>query len=294
MRRGVLIFNPKAGNWGTPRLLSRITSLLSSSFALELAATERSGHATVLARRAATDGVDVVFALGGDGTLREVATGVLGTPTAVAPLPGGTANVVALALGLPRDPLLAAGALLRAEPVAMDIGLCDKEIFLMQASAGLDARVVQQLQPALKKHLGRLGVLLAGLRQWLSYDYPEIELVADTRPLRSTLAVICNLPYYAGGWKMAPQASVTDRRLDLVLFRGKGRQEVLAFARDFVLGRHLDRPDVAILQVEHVELRGPAGLAIQTDGDAVATDPPVAIGLADHRLHILKPQSTGS
>ena len=86
---------------------------------------------------------------------------------------------------------------------------------------------------------------------------------------------------------MAPEAAWQDRRLDLLLFRGKGRFAGLGFFRDLALGRHHRRKDVKIQQVTEFELHGDAGLWVQIDGDAVWMEPPLSIGLAAERLRVL-------
>lgn len=291
-KQAVLIFNPRAGSWRTAQRVTALRSALAAAgFATEPLPTQAPGHATELARQSAEGGIDVVFAHGGDGTLREAAAGLLGAGVALAPIPGGTVNVVALALGLPRDPLRAARRFADAKAIDMDVGLCGEEIFLMQTSAGLDAHIMGNLNPALKRRFGKAAVAYAGLLHFPGYDYPSIDLVADGRHLNATMVAVCNLPYYAGSFEMAPGASISDRVLDLVLFRGTGRLETLAFARDLALGRHLRRHDVELIPVRQVELCGPDGLAVQLDGDALPIPLPVTVTLHPETLRILKPAS---
>lgn len=289
--KAALIFNPRAGSWRTAQRVEAIRSALTESgYETQPLPTEAPGHATELAREAAVAGAEFVFTHGGDGTLREAAAGLLGSEVAVAPIPGGTVNVVANALGLPQDPIGAVHALADAKPVEMDVGLCGEEVFLMQTSAGLDARVMGRLSPSLKRRFGRAAVAFSGLVQWSTYDYPQIDLVADGRPSRATLVAICNLPHYAGAWQMAPGASASDRALDLVVFRGTGRRQTLAFARDLVLGRHIRRRDVELIRVQEIELRGPEDLSVQLDGDTLPIRLPVTVHLADNRIRILLPK----
>jgi len=291
-RTAVLIFNPRAGRWRTQQREAAIrTALADAGYDTEPLPTQAPGHATELAQISARAGVDVVFAHGGDGTLREAAAGLLGTATALAPIPGGTTNVVAIALGLPQDPLRAARRFSDAEVIEMDVGVCGEEIFLMQTSAGLDAHIMRTLDPALKRRFGKAAVVYSGLLRFPGYDYPTIDLVADGRQLSATLIAVCNLPYYAGSFMMAPGASISDRALDLVVFRGGGRSATLAFGRDLVLGRHLRRSDVELLRVQKVELQRPEGLAIQLDGDALPIEIPVTIHLHPETIRILKPRS---
>jgi diacylglycerol kinase (ATP) len=291
-KQAVLIFNPKAGSWRTEQRVAAIRSALAESgYDTEPLPTKAPGHATELALESATAGIDVVFAHGGDGTLREAAAGLLGTGVALAPIPGGTVNVVALALGLPQDPLRAAKRFAGAEILDMDVGLCGDEIFLMQTSAGLDAHIMGNLDPTLKRRFGKAAVAYAGLLRFIGYDYPAIDLVADGRQLSGSMIAICNLPYYAGSFQMAPGASISDRILDLVIFRGKGRLETLAFTRDLVLGRHLQRADVELIRVKEVTVRSPEGLAVQLDGDALPIQLPVTVSLHPERVRILVPRS---
>ncbi|MGB3563669.1 MAG: diacylglycerol kinase family protein [Thermoanaerobaculia bacterium] len=290
MRRSVLIYNPKAGRWRTAVLARDLLAALTQrDFQVDARPTDEPGHATHLARQAADDGVEVVFAFGGDGTLRETAAGLLGTPAALGLLPGGTTNVIAHSLGVPADPLRAAAALHHTSIREIDVGLCADDVFLMQASAGLDARIMSRLQPRLKRHFGRTGVLATGLLQWSTYEYPEMELVADGRRLTATFAAVCNLPHYGGKFALAPKATPDDRRLDLVLFRGRGRTATLGFSVAFLRGRHLDRADVECVEVEEVEIRGPNAINIQVDGDGTPLQLPVTIRLAPQRLKVLVP-----
>lgn len=294
MSQAVLIYNPRAGRGRAPHLARAILDTLSDRYgSVEPRPTTGPGDATGLARHAAADQAQTVFALGGDGTLREVAAGLLGTEAVLGPIPGGTTNVVHHALGIPRQPLAAARALCVATVTKIDVGLCGKEPFLMQASAGLDALALRGASAAAKRIFGRLAILNSGLRRWAVYNFPAIDLIADGRPNRASFIAVCNLPLYGGAIRIAPAARPDDRALDLVLFQGHGRAKTLAFARDLVLGRHLNRADVELAQVQEVELRSPADLAVQIDGDAIDPRLPVTIRLAPERLRVLIPRLGG-
>jgi diacylglycerol kinase family enzyme len=106
-RRATLLFNPTAGGRRAARALPAIVALLEARFDLALAPTASPEAGREVARRAIEESREVLFALGGDGTLNVLADVLAGSDVALAPLPGGTTNVVALALGLPRDPLAA-------------------------------------------------------------------------------------------------------------------------------------------------------------------------------------------
>ena len=288
MRSAVLIHNPAAGRGRARDLVDSILDRLRrSGYNAEAWPTTAPGSATWQARDAAAAGVEAVFAMGGDGTLREAAAGLLGSRTALGFIPGGTINVNALTFGLPGGALRAAEAIGEARAREFDVGLCNDEPFLMQASAGVDAELIGRLNSRLKRVVASGAAVPAGVAAWSLYRYPRIELVADGEPLTGSLAVVCNIPFYGGRWLIQPDARTDDRKLDLVLFRGRGRFAALGFARDLVLGRHLGRKDVECRRVDEVELRGPAHLPVQIDGDIVDGAPPARIRLAKHRLRVL-------
>jgi diacylglycerol kinase family enzyme len=138
-----------------------IARALASEFKLEMVETTRPGHATEVARQAAQDGVDVVAALGGDGTVNEVVNGLAGTGTAVAVVPAGLANVFARSLGIPGDPVEATGLLLKrlamgTEPRRVPLGRADGRFFTTNLGVGFDGAIVRRVQrrQGLKKQVG--------------------------------------------------------------------------------------------------------------------------------------------
>lgn len=288
--RSILIYNPTAGRRRSGTLLPRLVeSLTRGGFQVEPAATKAPGSATSLAREAAADGVERVFVLGGDGTVREAAVGIQGTDAALGILPGGTVNVLGRALGLPRHPLQAAGRMERCTPHRFDVGQCGATPFLMMASSGLDAEVMATLNPMRKARLGQLGILADGISRWWSYSYPEIRLTADGRPCTATLAVASNIPLYGGSFRIAPEARWDDGLLDLVLFHGAHRFSTLSFAASLAFGRHVQRKDVEILRVSEVIFEGPEGIPLQIDGD-VCTEPlPARLSVAAEPVWVLAP-----
>lgn len=313
MRHAVLIVNRAAGGRRPDELVSRLDGLLTrSGFQVDAIFTAAPGDATTLARAAASAGADAVFALGGDGTLREAAQGLLGSGVPLGPLPGGTANVLGLALGLPRDPMACAESICRLEPRNVDVGVVrslaadgrggpgaadvPERVFLMMASAGLDARVLARLSPERKRRLGRVHVAARGLSEWWGYDYPgvTVEVAGEAHP--ASFVAVSNIPHYGGPFRMAPQARLDDHTLHLLVFRGSGRLPTLDFVWSVMRSRHVDRPDVLVRPVaahERVVLRGPDGepgrLDAQVDGDPCPDPPPLEVRLAEEPLPVLAP-----
>ena len=155
----MLIVNPYA-TAVSDRLRSLVVHALGTRYAVTTIDTERRDHATALSREAAAEGYDVVVAFGGDGTVNEVANGLVGSATPLSCLPGGSANVFCRILGIPADVVEATEHLLQVaddfHPRRVDVGVVGTRRFLFSSGAGLDASVVKHVdsRARLKRRLG--------------------------------------------------------------------------------------------------------------------------------------------
>lgn len=288
MRRSALIYNPKSGRQRHAAILASLISRLEAGgFAVEAAPTAFRGQATELARERAEAGYEAVFSFGGDGTAREVAAGLLGTSVPLGVLPGGTANLLPLALGLPRDPLAAAEAMAACRPIPFDVGLAGEVPFLMMVSVGLDARVLASLDEKLKWRFGKAAIAWQGIKEWWRYDYPEVTVTAHGERLAGTFAAVANIPYYAGAFRLAPAARPNDGLLDLVVFSGRGRRATLAFAASLFTARHVGRRDVAVRRVREAVVAATSALSVQVDGDVCRASVPLTVQLSPRKLLVL-------
>lgn len=174
----------------TARNMVIVHRALSRRHEVQLVETNRRGHATRYAQDAARRGLDLVVSFGGDGTLNEVATGVAGSDTALAVLPGGSTNVFARTIGLPNDPVAAAELLVTAlespERTIRPIGLgrVNGRFFCFHTGIGYDAAVVRTVEQRayLKRWAGHPLFIYAALHTWLArYDRktPHFSVAAD-------------------------------------------------------------------------------------------------------------------
>lgn len=156
---------------------------------VQVVETNRRGHATRFAQDAARRGIDVVVSFGGDGTLNEVATGIAGTDTALAVLPGGSTNVFARTIGLPNDALAAVDVIVdsleRNNIAPIGLGKVNGRYFTFHTGIGYDASVVKRVEQraSLKRYAGHPLFVVAALRTW-AFDYsrkhPHFELRFDS------------------------------------------------------------------------------------------------------------------
>ncbi|HVS66419.1 MAG TPA: diacylglycerol kinase family protein [Thermoanaerobaculia bacterium] len=315
-RRAIVLLNPAArssrpllsgSGSPSPRLERLLTTLRAGGFDCELLMTNAPGHAAELARHAGTQGgLEAVFAIGGDGMLRETAIGLLGGDLPLAPLPAGTANVLSRVLGIPRDAHRAAelyAEATAAETRRLDVGLvapvrdrsgsppsaADGTPFLMMASRGLDARALERLPLSWKRRFGRAGVALSGLRELLRGADPPFPYQVDGGDVRrAAFLSASNIPLYGGSFVLAEGAAPDDHVLDVVALERHGRAALLGFAAKVLLGRSA-RP----VRATEVSLPGSGSVVLQVDGDAVVVRLPAWIGLAAETLPVWLPRRAG-
>ena len=199
-RRMLVIVNPYASTV-SDRLRNLVVYALQGRFEVDAVDTEARGHATELCREAAHEGYDVVVAFGGDGTVNEVANGLLGSPTPLCALPGGSANVFAKMLGIPGDPVDATEHLLamadRWNPRRVDLGVVNGRCFTFSSGLGLDASVVRRVDasPRLKARFGPWFFTWVALstffRRYLVRP-PRLEVEALGQRLSGVTAVVQN------------------------------------------------------------------------------------------------------
>jgi diacylglycerol kinase family enzyme len=197
----LLISNARAGSVSA-RTKEVIVKALSADFKLEVADTEARNHATELARDATDRDFDAVLVFGGDGTINEAAQPLVGSDVALGILPGGSTNVMARSLGVPRDPVEATAFLAQhlrsGTKRRVNVGRANDRYFLFSAGMGLDAEVVKRVEadPEAKRRRGEMlfvsNAFGVGFKQYRGAD-PMITLAIDgEEPRRVLLAVCCN------------------------------------------------------------------------------------------------------
>ena len=239
--------------------------------------TSGPGDATEMARAFAQRGAEIVAVCGGDGTVSEAACGLAGSAVPIAILPGGTSNVLARELGIPLD-LGGASVLLTAgRPRALRLLAANGRPFLLWTGVGFDARVMGNLRPLWKRRFGRAAIFATGVAEFARYEFPLLEATVDGAVYGATFAVVCHARRYAGDWIIAPEASVEAETMDVMLFSGTNRRQLLGLFRQMQLGGggHLRRPEVRIVRGLEVSIRSLEQYAVAThvDGDTVLETP---------------------
>jgi diacylglycerol kinase family enzyme len=288
----LIVFNPAAGARRRRRLLTALDLMRGVGLRLEVADTQRRGHAVELARWAANSGVSVVVAAGGDGTIAEVAAGLAGSDTALGVLPLGTANVLALELGIPRVPAQAAAVLAMGRTALLHPGLArhadgQELLFVQMLGAGFDAAVVHNLSTPLKRAIGKGAYVWQTLREMPRYGFAPIRAVIDGRVEDAASVIVTKGRLYAGRFLLAPGADPRAEGFHVALFRDAGVLAAMRYGAALPLGLLPRLRGVDILRGHDVRLHC-AGIPAQADGDAAGCLP-VAIEAAPRPMRIVVP-----
>lgn len=290
--RMLIVFNPAAGARRRRRLFAALDLMRGLGMRPEVAETTHRGHAVAIARDAARDGVGIVVAAGGDGTIAEVAAGLSGSDSALGVLPLGTANVLALELGLPRAPARAAEVLAMGRTALLHPGLARyadgrELLFVQMLGAGFDAAVVHHLPGGLKRAIGKAAYVLQTMREMPRYPFPKLRAVLDGRPEDAVSAIVTKGRLYAGRFLLAPGADPRQEGFHVALFRDAGVFAAMRYGAALPLGLLPRMGGVDLLRAGTVRLIG-AGVPAQADGDAAGALP-VEIGPAPRPMRIVVP-----
>ena len=299
MKRATLIYNPRAGQLNTAaKVQPAADAWRAEGWRVTLRPSSHAGHATQLARAAAEAGEDVVLAAGGDGTLGQVADGLAGSETVLAPLPTGTANALARELRLPRlqfldpdAPLEAARALLDGRVQCIDLNFVRTHGWsghaLLWAGIGADGYLVQQLEPrpTWSKRLGPVGYSLQALSVLPRLPTMSAVVQVDDQAVEGDwlLIVISNCRLYAGGWlELSADAVFDDGRLEVWLFRAGAFSSRLLPPRVGLMARYLTGvglslqnldPGVVSLTGRRVVVETRGRIPCQRDGEKAGQTP---------------------
>jgi diacylglycerol kinase (ATP) len=289
-QRFLVVANP-ATHGNADRLLNTLKSVAPRWAELEVCFTDPDKP---LREIAVFDTVDTtaVIAIGGDGTVRAVATALGNRHVPVGIIPGGSTNIIAQELGIPSHPERAAELIFGDHVLhLMDVGICGDERFMHMAGAGLDSRFFAATDPALKRRIG-----------WRAYIRPLLKQLAEP-PVRFTIKadeavihVVSPLVLVANGSSILksflpiyPDVRSDDGWLDVIIFTPLEPNAVIRTAARFAFKR-LDRsPYVTRIRAKHVELASEPRIPVQLDGDVYGVTP-LIVDLEPGALPVIVPR----
>lgn len=283
-RRLLVIYNPTAGagqlgRRKRARLEAYLDLLEESGCAVEFRPTTKRGDAEAFAAEASAERYDAVVAAGGDGTIGEVANGLPANSAPLGIFPLGTANVLAMEIGLPLDPPSVMRAVLHGPQAQIWPGfVTDSEnqtgrLFTIMAGVGFDAHVVRDLRPQMKRWLGKVSYVIESLRQLAAYNVPRYRVTIDGTAYDCASAVVAKGHFYGGRFICAPNARLDDPAFEVCLFKMGGRIGAARATLALTLGLLHKLPEIELVRGRDVTITGMDGEPVQADGDIAATLP---------------------
>ena len=276
-----LIYNPTAGRLRSqPEMIDRIQKALErAGIEVKLEPTSGPGSATEIARAAVARGQKLIIVCGGDGTVNEAVQPLVASDCALAVFPGGTANVLARSLKLPNDLDQLAQMIARGTTRRISVGHAYKResgwqrYFLLMAGIGVDAAIVQGVDPQLKRKAGIGAFWISALDYLRRLPLTPFSVGIGQEHYSATFACIGNAAEYGGWFSLTPEASLEEGTLDVCIFNSRNRTSLLRNALRGITGRHLKSSDVVYRKAVVAYANSNDHAMVQLDGEVVGTLP---------------------
>ncbi|MFN3651140.1 MAG: diacylglycerol/lipid kinase family protein [Armatimonadota bacterium] len=291
LERVAVIFNPASGTETLETRRARVESLArAAGLPCELQETEELAGAAPLAEAALRDRMERVIVCGGDGSVMEAAGVVAGTDAALAVIPGGTGNLLAVNLGLPTDAEEAMRLALTGPVRRIDVGRANGHAFLIMAGMGADARMIRDADRELKSRFGPLAYFIAAWKN-RRRARAEYRITIDGRSVRrhAQTVLVANLGRITGGVELVPGADPADGLLEVAILRARTPRELALMALDALLGRPQRRDFLEVYRGREITIETELPQPVQVDGNEVESTTrlevrvePGSLGLVGH------------
>ena len=288
MKNIVFIMNPISGTVSKSAIPSMIEKLLDKElFSYDIRETQYAGHATEIAHQAIDEGVDIVCAIGGDGTVNEVGRALIGSQTALAIIPCGSGNGLARHLMLPMDAGKAIKIINICEIHELDYGIINEKPFFCTCGMGFDAFISMKFAKAGKR--GLTTYLENVLKEGLKYEPETYEIEDETgkKRYKAFLISAANASQYGNNAYIAPQASMSDGKLDVIIMEPFDVLEAPQISID-MFNKTLDKNSkIKTFKTQHIHVSRKEPGLIHYDGDPVMTDADVDISIVSKGIKMV-------
>lgn len=290
-KRMRVILNPAAGQ-DEPALKVFNKLFRDAGYEWDVRITHQAGDATRLAKEAVNDGVDMVVVYGGDGSIMEVAAGMVGSDVPLGIIPGGTGNVISLALNIPRNASEAAALLVADEQAIrhVDAGMVGDKFFLERLGVGLEATVTQSADREAKDKYGIFAYVISTVQALAEPDIVRYRLKIDgetveTEGLSCVVANVGDLG--VANLSLAPDVDMSDGLLDIFIIRKAGLVNLFSLAAS-VIGGNENQETMPHYKGREIEIVADPCQAVQADGELIG-DSPVSVRILPKALKVIVP-----
>ncbi|HEX8068515.1 MAG TPA: diacylglycerol kinase family protein [Pyrinomonadaceae bacterium] len=275
-----LIANPNAGRRDRAAEIERFRALLAArGVGVEVLRTAAPGDATRLAAEAARAGAQEIIASGGDGTINEALQGLVGTRARLGVWPAGTANVLARELGLPFDLQGTADVIARGATQRIYLGCATEErtgarrYFCLMAGIGLDASVVANVRPRLKRRVGKAAFWVSGLSHLAYWRPVPFTVEVGGERFKATFAAVGNTAHYGGELAITPRARLDRPEFELCLVSSHSRLRYLHLLAQTMRPEGVTREISGVRFVRATRARATGDAPVQVDGELIGRLP---------------------
>lgn len=292
MKNIAFIINPISGSKETQNTKRKLPKLIMQTLDMEqwlpnIVFTEYAGHATDLAHQYARMGFDAVVAVGGDGTVNEVARGLKDTNTALGILPMGSGNGFARHLNIPIRPQKALEMINHSEPINVDYGLANGRLFVSTCGTGFDAVVADNFAGSNKR--GFMTYLQNTLKVAFSYQPQTYHIVGDGLDVthKAFLITFANANQWGYEAMIAPKASVQDGKMDIMLMSSHAILGSASLALRLFTGSIDNSYFMDTIRAKEITLEREEVAPFHIDGDPVEMDKDIHIKIVADGLRVL-------
>ncbi|WP_158538618.1 diacylglycerol/lipid kinase family protein [Chitinophaga skermanii] len=292
MRKILVIINKKAGTDREKSIQGVIEKHLPKDrFSVEITYLQYLGHGADLARDAVKANVDTVVAVGGDGSINEIAQGLVGSNTALAIIPLGSGNGLARALKIPLNTAAAFQIIVDNKRQRMDVGYANEHLFLSNAGVGFDAVIADKFQHSKKRGLINYARLV--ISSFKNYVADQYNITSDKQQSKreAFLLTVANGNQFGYEFKLAPDASVFDGKLDVCVVPPINFWGLLPLSIHSLRGTINKSKYMQHFTGEQIHVKGQQLNCLQVDGDAAVLSTPgeVAFKIVPAAIDVIIP-----
>lgn len=287
-KRITFIVNPISGTRSKEGLDKKIAKAIDSSrYEWQMVMTQRAGHAVEIARQCVAEGTDICVAVGGDGTVNEVASGLTGSTTALGIIPMGSGNGLARHLCLPMSVKGALDIINQGETAQFDYGLINDHPFFCTCGMGFDAYVSLKFAQSGKRGLMTYAKMV--LREGLRYQYDTYTITFEDeqgkeQQYEAFLVACANAAQYGNNTYIAPCASMQDGLLDVVIIEKISNMAATKVLSELFTKTLYSNPHVRHFQAKSIHIHRPTEGAAHFDGDPTVMGTDITVQIVPRGL----------
>jgi diacylglycerol kinase (ATP) len=286
----LFVVNPIAGGG---KIIERVTAAIRETFresgiTYDIVTTQGKGDGTLFAQKAATEGYNLVVAIGGDGTVNEVATGLVGTPLVLGIIPIGSGNGLARGLRIPLNYWDACRLILRGKSTKIDVGrVCDR-YFFATSGIGFDAHVGKIYNEQAGHARGFFPYVQFAVTEFFNYEPQEVLLTFNGKTSRHIpfVLTVANVEQYGGGAIIAPDAAPDDGLLNISIIPQTNPFQVLTHLPKLFAGTIDQFPHFENHQTDALTITRPSPGPVHVDGESLLAGEVLEYTLLHHALHV--------